>query len=438
MKKPKIALVGRPNVGKSSLFNRICKKRYSIVDESEGVTRDRLYADVEVFGKSLTLIDTAGIDLHSSMSFRQEVLMQTNIAIAEADLLILVVDAVTGLLDLDRDVAKLLFKAGKPIILAVNKIDDEKREHLVHQFLQLGLKKMLGVSAVQGTQIAELLEMVLEDVTFDEEEQEEIIHTKIAIVGRTNVGKSTLINSLLKEKRSVVSDIAGTTRDSIDVAVDFQDETYTFIDTAGIRRKHSENTVVEKFAFIRTQKAIERADICLLVLDVNQGMTTQEKKIAGLIEEKGKGCILLLNKWDLAKDCRMEHALKALQEEVPFFKHIPALFISALTNRNVEKIFPQIEKLERDLKQRITTGELNKFFERAIQNYHPPMIRGKRLRIYYATQIKENPPHILLFINYPFLFTPTYKRYIVNQFRKVFSLNGVPLIIDLKTKAAMQ
>lgn len=433
----KIALVGRPNVGKSALFNRICQKRISIVDEQEGITRDRLYAEAESFGRKFILIDTGGIDFSEKMPFNQEIRLQAQVAIAEADAIVLVVDGQVGPHPLDEEVAKLLLQAGKPVVVAVNKIDQAEAETRVHDFHSLAVRDLIGVSAVQGYQIAELLEKTLEKVpVVEEEEKAPFEGIRVAIVGRPNVGKSTLLNHLLHEERSIVSPLAGTTRDAIDVVVEHEGENYLLIDTAGIRRKKAEKEVVDKFAAIRTEEAIEKADVCLLILDSFEGFTTQEKRIASEIEAKGKSCILLFNKWDLIKNFKMEHALRGVREEISFLNHCPALFISAVQERNLEQIFPLIKKVYAERQKRITTGGLNKFVEGALQKYHPPLIIGKRLRIYYMTQVETDPPKFILFVNNPTLMTETYKKYLLNQFREVYGFSGCPLILELRGKDA--
>lgn len=432
--KPKVAIIGRPNVGKSALFNKICKQRLAIVDEAEGVTRDRLYGDAELFGRPFQVIDTGGIDPRSEEIFGSEVRRQAFIAVEEADALILVVDSTVGITDLDVEVARILLKSQKPLVLAVNKIDHPSQLDRVHPFWKLGIKDLVGVSAVQNFQIAELLEAALKTFPKQSDEEEALEGVKVAIVGRTNVGKSSLLNGLLNEERCIVSALPGTTRDCIDANIEYEGQRYVFIDTAGIRRKQAEHDAVDKFAAIRTQRALERCDVALLLLEATQGMTTQDKRIANLIEEKGKGCVLLLNKWDLAKGFRMEHSLRSIEEEVPFLKHCPRLCISALTQRNLPKIFPLIQEVFEAGRQRLSTHALNKAVERAVAAYHPPMIGGKRLRIYYMTQVKTQPPTFLLFVNAPYLMTDTYKRYLYNKFREVYPFSGTPLKILLKGK----
>lgn len=431
----KVAIVGRPNVGKSALFNRICKQKIAIVDEAEGITRDRLYAESEFFGRPFMVIDTGGINKKSKVPFNEEIKRQAEIAIEEADAIIQVVDSTVGLTDLDQEVAKILLRTKKPVCLAVNKIDNFDQLPLVHAFHGLGIERIIPVSAAQGWQIAELLEAALKDIPEEVVKESDVDEAvKVAIVGRPNVGKSSLVNFFLDEDRCIVSPIPGTTRDSIDISFRYEDQLYTLIDTAGIRRKHAEHEVVDKFAAIRTDRSIERADLCLLMLDVQSGLTTQDKKIANRIEEAGKGCIILFNKWDLVKGFRMEHCLKSIEEEVPFLKHCPKLFISAKTGRNLDKIFPIVSEVYENMQRRITTHQLNKFIGDALQRNHPPMIMGKRLRIYYMAQVDIQPPKFILFVNYPNLMTEPYKKYLYNQFREIYPFDGVPINIYMKGK----
>ena len=437
-KLPKLAIVGRPNVGKSALFNRICNKKIAIVDEAEGITRDRLYAEAELFGLKFQIIDTGGIDARSRAIFNEEIKRQAEIAIEEADTIVMVVDAHVGITDLDQEIALILLKTKKPLCLAVNKVDNLTDEHLLYKFQSLGIKHKIPVSAAQGWNIAELLEAAFEGYPRDEEQESGPTSIKVAVVGRPNVGKSSLVNYILDENRCIVSPIPGTTRDSVDIEFIHEGDLYTLIDTAGIRRKHAEHEVVDKFAAIRTQRAIERADVCLLMLDSQQGMTTQEKKIANMIEEAGKGCILLFNKWDLVKGFRMEHCLQGVEEDVHFLKHCPKIFMSALSGRNVDKVFPMIKQVHIDSQLRIPTHQLNKFVGASMQKIHPPMIQGKRLRIYYMAQVSIQPPKFVLFINYPNLMTEAYKKYLYNQFRETYGFTGVPIIFHLKGKQGVR
>ncbi|MBS0605077.1 MAG: ribosome biogenesis GTPase Der [Verrucomicrobia bacterium] len=430
---PKLALVGRPNVGKSALFNRISKKRIAIVDEAEGVTRDRLYADADCFGKPFEVIDTGGINPQSEIPYQEEIRRQAEIAIVEADVIVMVVDITAGVTALDEFVARLLLRTGKPVILAVNKVDDRDKLDQIYPFYSLGISRLVGVSATQGFHIAELLEEAFNGLELPEEDAAEISTTRVAIVGRPNVGKSTIVNYLLDEQRCVVSPIAGTTRDSIDVGIQVGEDHFTLIDTAGIRRKPAEHDAVDKFAAVRTQRALERADVCVLVVDADRGITTQEKRIAREIESQGKGCILLFNKWDLVKGFRMEHCRKSFEIDTPFLNHCPILFVSGLTGRNLDQLFKAVKEVHIQQNRRITTGQLNKFVEKAVQKCHPPMLEGgKRLRIFYLAQVDVQPPRFVLFVNNPNLMSDTYKKYLINQFRESYGFLGSPIQFFLK------
>jgi GTPase len=430
----KLAIVGRPNVGKSALFNRLCKRRLAIVDDMEGVTRDRLYCPTDFFGTPFLIIDSGGIDPLSNDQFKKDIMDQSVQAIEEADAIILVVDARVGPTDLDHMVARILLKYNKPLVLAVNKIDNDEQEILLHQFHTLGITKMFAVSAIQGYQIAELIEPLVPALTPTQEDAKGAGSVRVSVIGRANVGKSTLLNSLLDERRCLVSPIAGTTRDSVDIPFEYQGREYMLIDTAGIRRKKSEKEVVEKFAAMRTQKALERCHVALLLLDVRDGLTTQDKLIAKEIEKAGKGCVVLLNKWDLVKGMRMEHAIKQLKDESPFLAHCPILCLSAKLGRNLDQILPLAETVYQALERKVSTHQLNTFVENAIMQSHPPMIQGRRLRIYYLTQMTNFPPRFVLFVNTPALMTQSYKRYLVNQLRKQYQFTGAPLVMHLRGK----
>ncbi len=431
----KIAVVGRPNVGKSALFNRICKKRLAIVDEMEGVTRDRLYADSDLFGTPFQVIDTGGIDPCSKVPYQEEIRRQAEIAIEEADCIIMVVDSQVGVTALDEDVAKILLRKEKHVCVAVNKIDDFSQQDRIFPFYCLGISKVLPVSAMQGFNIAEIVECAISSLPpVLEEVEKEPEGIRVAIIGRPNAGKSTLVNCLLQDERCVVSPLAGTTRDSIDAYIKAFDTDFTLIDTAGIRRKKKEIEAVEKFAAIRTTNAIDRADVCVLMLDADRGMTAEDKKIASDIEAEGKGCILVFNKWDLVEGYRMEHCLNSLRIDTSFLNHCPALFISAKEGRNVNKLLPAVKEVYANLMKRVTTGQLNKFLEKAMQKYHPPMIQGKRLRIYYMAQVDVSPPRFVMFVNDPNRMAEAYRKYLINQFREEYAFTGVPLTFSLKGK----
>jgi GTP-binding protein len=433
MRKPILAIVGRPNVGKSALFNRLVGKRVAIVDEAEGVTRDRLYADATFEDHVFQVIDTGGVDGASKDRFKKEIIEQALLAIKEADVIVLVVDGQIGLTKEDSEVAKILHQSGKRILLAVNKIESPNHEHLVHAFHTLGLPLLFPISATHGLGVEELLKAAWKGFKLPKLKAREGV-TKVAIVGRPNVGKSTLINALLDEERAIVSPIAGTTRDAISISFTHQGKEYELVDTAGLRRKKAEKDVVEKFASIRTKSAIEEADIVLLLLEAEEGLTEQEKRIAKEIEESMKPCVILCNKWDLVKGYRMEHCLKGIKETTPFLAHLPFIFISALNGRNLEKIFPAVEEVLAASRRRLTTHQLNKFLVRAMQLNHPPMLQGRRLRIYYGTQVQASPPKFIFFVNNKALMGESYKKYLLNQFREEFGFAGVPLTFYMKGK----
>jgi GTP-binding protein len=357
----------------------------------------------------------------------------------EADALIQVVDATAGVNPLDETVARLLLRTGKRLILAVNKVDSLERLTLLGPFYGLGIKTVIGVSALHNVHVAELLQAALDGLMSPEGEEEMPGVIKLALVGRPNVGKSTIINHLLKEERCVVSPIPGTTRDSIDIPLTIDGQSFLLIDTAGIRRKGGEHEAVDKFAAVRTERAIERADVCALVVDAERGMTIQERRIARHIEEQGKGCILLFNKWDLVKGFRMEHCKKSFEIDLPFLTHCPLLFISGKTGRNMDQIFRAASEVHVQQNRRITTGQLNKFVERAVQECHPPMLEGgKRLRIYYLAQVDVSPPRFILFVNNPRLLADTYKKYLINAFRKEYGFSGSPVQFFLKARSTKE
>lgn len=432
----KVALVGRPNVGKSALFNRLVKKRVSIVDAADGVTRDRIYGTSELFGKPFELIDTGGIAEMGAHAFQKEVLLSTEIAIEEADSLIMVLDVNVGITELDETVAKKLLKVNKPIVLAVNKVDDISREMEVYNYYQLGIKNVIGVSAKHGFQVAELLEEALKEAPKPEDlyDKKPRDHLHLALIGRPNTGKSTLLNRLLDEDRSTVSDIAGTTRDSIDATIYHGSQKITLIDTAGIRKKNKESEAVEKFASIRTEESIERADVCLLMIDSRDGLTSFEKRIISKVQELKRGLIILSNKWDLVSGFRMEHCSKGIFDDNLFVKYCPLLFTSAKTGRNVDQILDEALDVYQNLQRKVSTSQLNRFIEKTMQLCHPPMIRGKRLRIYYMTQVSVNPIEFALFINYKDLLAPAYFRYLKNSFRAEFSFKGCPVNFYLRDR----
>lgn len=427
---PKIAICGRPNVGKSSLFNRICKKRVSIVAEEEGVTRDFLIEEISFFEKSFYLIDTGGIG-GRGIDFDRDIEEKANYVIELADLLVLVVDSQVGVQLSDIAIAKKILRSKKKVVLAVNKMDKPSEEKL-SPFTSLGIKDIYPISCTHDLGIEDLLTGALSQVTTPTELPEEEKSIPVAIIGRPNVGKSTLMNHLLQEERSIASEIPGTTRDAIAHAL--KNSSVVLVDTAGIRRKKSEATVLEKFASVRTKEAIDKATICLVMIDCQEGLTVEDRKIIHMAEEEGKGIILLYNKWDAMKGERMEHHISSIYQKFPFLSQYPILCISAKSGRNLEKIVPAIEELDQEMNKQIATPELNKVIQEAMQRYTPPRIMGKRLRIYYGVQIGKAPPRFSLFVNHPKRMTRSYQKYLLHSLRKAFHFQGAPIFLHLKGK----
>ncbi|MCY3974527.1 MAG: ribosome biogenesis GTPase Der [Simkaniaceae bacterium] len=431
-----IALVGRPNVGKSALFNRIIGRRISIVHDVEGVTRDRIRATGELFGKTFHIVDTGGIAPPSDRFLADVVREQAETAIREADGLIVVVDGTTGITGADEEVVRIIRRAGKPVCLAVNKIDSEDREILLVPFYRLGIRDLFPVSAMHGRKVVELTEHMLSicSPSPSPAPRDSAPEGTVALIGRANVGKSTLLNTLLREERSIVSDVPGTTRDKVDVAVTYGEHLFTFVDTAGLRRKTSTREVPDKFAAIRTEIAIDEAEICIVMADAEQGLSHQDKRIFKMIEKRGKGAVLFFNKWDKVRGVRMEHCRKSLAIEAGFLRHVPVLFGSAKTGHNTEKIFPLLREISQNRNKRITTGRLNRFLESAVARRSPPAVGGKRLRIYYMAQISVAPPRFLLFVNDPERMHDTYGKYLMNRFREEYRFTGTPLCFSLRAK----
>ncbi len=428
---PKIVIVGRPNVGKSSLFNRILQRKAAIVADKEGVTRDRLCQKGTFRDKPFFLIDTGGLE-SSEIPFAKELKKQADIALKEADIIFLVVDGTSGITLFDERITDKIRKMKKPIYLIVNKADTtEKEKNMGFLFHSLGIEKTFFVSCLHNRNVELLMEEVTQD--FVEEEVDDS-RVKVAIVGRPNVGKSTLLNALLQQDRVIVSHEMGTTRDAVDEVFEREGKQYLFIDTAGIRKRNKEKEVEELFSYIQAEKAIERADICLLLLDSKEGMTVEEKRLFQRIEDKGKGCILLFNKWDLIKGFQMEHSLQGIQREAPFAKFLPSLFISAKNKRNIEEIFPLIDTVHANLTKEISTPSLNQFLEKQLQNVSPPMIQGKRFKIFYASQAGKKPPQFIIFANKASLLAGSYKRYLIHQIRKEYDFMGCPIRFYVKGK----
>ena len=437
MSKPLVAIVGRPNVGKSMLFNRLVGKRLSIVEDTPGVTRDRLYAECEWCGRKFDMVDTGGIEPSTDSEILLFMREQAQIAINAADVIVLVTDIRTGVTAADKDVANMLLRSRKPVVLAVNKADSTGAEDpAVYEFYELGLGDPIAVSAIHGHGTGELLDACLAYLPPQEEEEEEEDCIKVAVIGKPNVGKSSLINRILGEKRVIVSDMAGTTRDAVDTPFENDKGKYVFIDTAGIRRKSKVDERVEKFSVMRAQLAIERADVCVIMLDARDGVTDQDTKIAGLAHEAGKASIIVVNKWDLVEKetGTMEKMRKDVMRDLSFMSYAPILFISAATGQLTDRLFELINYVNDQSSMRISTGMLNDVLADAQARVQPPTDKGRRLKIYYMTQTGVKPPNFVIFCNSRELFHFSYQRYIENQIRGVFGLEGTPIRIVIRQK----
>ena len=437
MSRPLVAIVGRPNVGKSMLFNRLVGQRLSIVEDTPGVTRDRLYAECEWCGRKFDMVDTGGIEPTTDSEILLFMREQAQIAIDAATVIVLVTDLRTGVTAADKDVANMLLRSKKPVVLAVNKADSTGvTDAGVYEFYSLGLGDPIPVSAVHGHGTGDLLDECLKYFPEADEEEDEADLIKVAIIGKPNVGKSSLLNHILGEKRVIVSDMAGTTRDAVDTVYENQYGRYLFIDTAGIRRKSKVDERVEKFSVMRAQLAIERADVCLILLDARDGVTDQDTKIAGLAHEAGKASIIVVNKWDLVEKetGTMEKMRKDIMRDLSFMSYAPILFISALTGQRTDRIFELINFVNDQSNMRITTGMLNNVLADAQARVQPPTDKGRRLKIYYMTQTGIKPPNFVIFCNSRELFHFSYQRYLENQIRAVFGLEGTPVRIVIRQK----
>ena len=437
MSRPLVAIVGRPNVGKSMLFNRLVGRRLSIVEDVPGVTRDRLYAECEWCGRKFDMVDTGGIEPIADSEMLLFMREQAQIAIDAATVIVLVTDIHTGVTSADKDVANMLLRSGKPVVLAVNKADSTGPEDpAIYEFYSLGLGDPIGVSAIHGHGTGDLLDACLKYFPSPENEDEEPDCIKVAVIGKPNVGKSSLINHILGEKRVIVSDVAGTTRDAVDTLYENELGRYMFIDTAGIRRRSRVDERVERFSVMRAQLAVERADVCIIMIDARDGVTEQDTKIAGLAHEAGKASIVVVNKWDLVdKDTgTMEKQRKDVLRDLSFMSYAPVLFISALTGQRTDRLFELINYVNQQSNMRITTGMLNDVLADAQARVQPPTDKGRRLKIYYMTQTGVNPPNFVVFCNSRELFHFSYQRYLENQIRSVFGLEGTPVRLVIRQK----
>lgn len=437
MTKPLVAVVGRPNVGKSTFFNRICGKRISIVKDLPGVTRDRIYADAEWQGYNFTLIDTGGIELKSDDAMYKHIRKQVEIAVDVADVIVFFVDGKQGLVASDMDVADYLRAVNKPVVLAVNKLDNFTVENMdaVYDFYQLGLGEPIGVSAEQSKGLGDLLDEIVK--YFDKIESDENDSIKIAVVGRPNVGKSSMVNKILGYERVIVSDVAGTTRDAVDTPFTRNDKNYTIIDTAGLRRKRGvEFDTVESYSVMRSIAAIKRADVVLIIFDSSEEISEQDVRIAGMVHEEGKPCIIVMNKWDVVeKDTHtIEDYKKTLDNQLAFMDYYVPIFVSAKTGQRVDRIFDVIDKVYENASRRIPTGILNDVIREAVSVNEPPSPSGRRLKILYATQTDVNPPKIVIFVNNEKILHFSYRRYLENSLRKAFDFSGTPIVVVYNSK----
>lgn len=437
MSRPLVAIVGRPNVGKSMLFNKLCGKRLSIVEDTPGVTRDRLYSECEWCGRTFDIVDTGGIEPTADTEILAFMREQAQIAIESANVIVLVADIRTGVTAADKDVANMLKRSHKPVVLAVNKADSTGApDPMLYEFYELGLGDPIAVSAIHGHGTGDLLDECMKSFPPEDEDDGEDDYIKVAVIGKPNVGKSSLINHILGEKRVIVSEVAGTTRDAVDTPFENQFGKYVFIDTAGIRRQSKVEERVEKFSVMRAQLAIERADVCLIMIDARDGVTDQDTKIAGMAHEAGKASIVIANKWDLVeKDTgTMEKLRKRIMGDLSFMSYAPILFISALTGQRTDRIFELINFVNDQNTMRITTGMLNNVLADAQARVQPPTDKGRKLKIYYMTQTGVRPPNFVVFCNSRELFHFSYQRYIENQIRATFGLEGTPIRMVIRQK----
>lgn len=433
-----VAIVGRPNVGKSTLFNKLVGKRLSIVDDTPGVTRDRIYSRCEWLDKEFMLIDTGGIEPKTDDVILAQMREQALLAIERADAIIFVTDITTGVTANDSEVAAMLMKSGKPLVLAVNKVDGiGEPPPEIYEFYNLGLGDPIAVSSVHGHGTGDLLEAVFDQLPPDTEDDYDEDAIKVAVIGKPNVGKSSLINYIAGEERSIVSDIAGTTRDAIDSTIERNGEKFIFIDTAGMRRKAKVTENIEHFSVLRALMAVDRADVCVIVIDATVGFTEQDSKVAGYAHDKGKACVIAVNKWDAVPDKTdktMKEFTNKLEVDFSFMSYAPFVFISAKTGQRVDKLFEMIKHVHEQHSIRISTGVLNDMLSYATSRVQPPSDKGKRLKLYYMTQASTNPPNFVVFCNSKELFHYSYQRYIENQIRENFGLTSTPIKITIRER----
>ena len=435
MSKPIIAIVGRPNVGKSMLFNKIIGRRLSIVEDTPGVTRDRIYGESDWRGRKFTLIDTGGIEPRTDNQILAFMRSQAQIAIDNATVIVFLCDIKTGMTASDQEVASMLQRCGKPVVLAVNKVDQGQSPD-IYEFYNLGLGDPIAVSAVHGHGTGDLLDACVQYFPPEDEEEEEDDAIKVAVIGKPNAGKSSLVNKILGEERVIVSNVAGTTRDAIDSRFTNSKGSFVFIDTAGRRKKSKVEEDIEKYSVLRATMAIDRADVCLIMIDATEGVTEQDTKVAGMAHEAGKASIIVVNKWDLVDkdDKTMARMTEDIRRDLAYMTYAPILFISAKTGQRVDKLFDMIDYVSNQATFRVTTGMLNTVLADAQTRVQPPTDKGRRLKIYYMTQVGVKPPHFVVFCNDRRLFHFSYQRYLENCIRSTFGLEGTPIILSIREK----
>ncbi len=439
MKKPVVALVGRPNVGKSTIFNKIVGKKISIIEDTPGVTRDRIYGDVTYGDYKFHLIDTGGIDLENA-DFNKEIKMQAELAIDEADVIIFLVDGKEGITANDLVVKEMLQRQDKKVIVAINKVDSKESNEHLYDFYELGFEHYINVSGEQNIGISDLLDEVCSEFNEFEEEEEYKNSIKFSIIGRPNVGKSSLVNAILNEERVIVSDVAGTTRDSVDLPFKYHDEDFVVIDTAGMRKKGKVYENIEKYSLLRSMKAIDRSDVCVLVINAEEGIIEHDKHIAGYAIDAGKALVIVVNKWDVIedKDAKMKEWKELIKYEFAFLSYVPIVFLSAKTHKRIHTLMPEIIKVYENSKREIKTSEINDVIEEAYQLNLPPSYKGKRLKIYFVSQVSTQPPTFNIQVNNKGLVHFSYERYLENKIRESFDFEGTPIVIQFKNKGEQE
>jgi len=441
MAKPVVAIVGRPNVGKSMLFNKLIGERLSIVEDTPGVTRDRIYGECEWTNRKFSIVDTGGIELDAKDVILSQIRLQAQIAIDSADVIVFVTDIRTGVVATDSDIATMLLKSCRPIILCVNKCDSVGSPPAeFYEFYNLGLGEPMPVSSVHGHGTGDLLDLIVEKLPPNEEEEIDSELIKVAIIGKPNVGKSSLINKISGEERCIVSEIAGTTRDAVDTTIENKYGRFTLIDTAGLRRKSKVEDMIERYSVLRAQMAIERADVCVIMIDAIVGFTDQDSKVAGLAHEAGKGCVIVVNKWDAVEkdDHTMIDYKKGLENDFSFMSYAPMVFISAKTGQRIDRLFELIKQVANMNAMRIATGVLNDVLAQAVARVQPPTDKGRRLKIYYMTQASTKPPTFICFVNSDKLFHFSYQRFLENRIRETFGMEGTPIRFIVRERGDQQ